>query len=225
MAINKIASPLSDSPSVFAAPVVNQLLALAIDCNHGARVSGGYIKKGSLWNIGGQMFIADSDTAISGTRSASTVAIKFSVSGNMATALYVDSTNSAVWNGSYQGYYDTSGNMYFYECSAGSYTLESYSASYAVGPGTITEMSPYKVIKTGCYRIKTTVSRYSNQCGLYVNGILMYPFTEGVTIIQDLFLECGDVVIATMKHVGEGPLTIDIDTTVRIQSDYCGFSL
>ena len=88
MAINKITAPLGTSPSVFAAPVIAQLAALLTDCNHGIRISGGYVKAGSLWNIGGSMFLADSDTAITGTRSASTTGVKFTVSGDSATVSY-----------------------------------------------------------------------------------------------------------------------------------------
>ena len=113
MAINKIAAPLSTSPSVFAAPVVNQLLALSMASEKHARIVNGYVRKGSMFCILGDLFVADSDTLISGTESGS-VAVIFTVSGNAATAAYTTS-NDATWNGAYQGYYDSSNKLYIYD--------------------------------------------------------------------------------------------------------------
>lgn len=113
MAINKIAAPLSNSPSVFASPVVNQLLALSMASEKHARIVNGYVRKGSMFCILGDLFVADSDTLISGTESGS-VAVIFTVSGNEATAAYTTS-NDATWNGAYQGYYDSSNRLYIYD--------------------------------------------------------------------------------------------------------------
>lgn len=113
MAINKITAPLSTSPAVFAAPVVNQLLALSIASEKHARIVNGYILKGAMFCILGDIFVADSDTTISGTESGS-IAVRFTVSGNAAIAEYV-SSNDATWNGAYFGFYDSSDRMYIYD--------------------------------------------------------------------------------------------------------------
>ena len=113
MAINKITAATSDSPSTFASPVINYLAALLANVNHGARNDDTNILQGALFCIGGAMFLADSDTAISGTRYVSQW-IKFTVSGDTATASYADVlTSDLTWNGSYQGYYDDDGNYYY----------------------------------------------------------------------------------------------------------------
>lgn len=205
MAINKIAAPLSTSPSVFAAPVVNQLLALSIDCNHGSRISGGYVKKGSMFNISGAMFYADSDTAITGTRSSGTVAIKFSVSGNKAIVSYTNTLNSATWNGAYQGYYDSEGNMYYFECQAGLFTQEEIRTVTPVY-GSGFNIVQYKVEKTGIYSISV------KQDGGVGNGkISLYVGSAGILIDStignntwskfDVFFESGDIILLHLDTV------------------------
>jgi len=112
MAINKITSPLSTGPSVFAVPVINQLAALLNCFNKSAIIKNGYILKGSLFCIGGTMYIADDDTAITGTAS-DYVAI--TANGNTATAAYVSSLSSVAWNAAYHNYYDTAGVLYLFD--------------------------------------------------------------------------------------------------------------
>lgn len=112
MAINKITAPLSDTTTNFATPVINQLQALVIDCNHGDRYDTTKILDGALFCIGGEMFRADADTAISMNPSTATF-IKFIVSGTVATVSFVTTPESALtWSGDYQGYYDGDGNYY-----------------------------------------------------------------------------------------------------------------
>lgn len=112
MAINKITAPLADTTANFATPVINQLQALVIDCNHGDRYNTTKILDGALFCIGGEMFRADSDTTISGVSSTATF-IKFVVSGTVATPSFVTTLENALtWSGDYQGYYDGDGNYY-----------------------------------------------------------------------------------------------------------------
>ena len=133
MAINKKTTPLS-TPDNFASPVINQLAALLTVSSSTKRASGGYILKGALFNIGGSMFMADSDTAISGTASDY---IKLTVSGDTATAAYVTNISGVSWNGAYQGCFDSSGNLYITDEQYGihpPYTVLSGSGTYTVPP-------------------------------------------------------------------------------------------
>jgi len=133
MAINKKTTPLS-TPDNFASPVINQLAALLTVASNTKRASGGYILKGALFNIGGSMFMADSDTAISGTTSDY---IKLTVSGDTATAAYVTNISGVSWNGAYQGCFDSSGNLYITDEQYGihpPYTVLSGSGTYTVPP-------------------------------------------------------------------------------------------
>lgn len=112
MAINKIVAPLATSPNVFAAPVINHLNAHAINVNPIIKIANGYVKKGAMFCIGGELFAADADTAILGSNTLA-IAVRFDVSGTTATATYVDSVSGLTWNGAYHGWYDGSG--YYYE--------------------------------------------------------------------------------------------------------------
>lgn len=218
MAINKIAAPLSTGPSVFAQPVLNQLAALLTDCNHGNRVSGGYVKACSLWNIGGSMFLADSDTAITGTRSSSTTGIKFTVSGSTATASY--GTDTPTWNASYQGYYDGSGNYYYIgSIKAGDFpfpatgvqetlstTAGPYKAHYTSfvlyiskdsQSSTAEKVGCFKVQKAGIYRLNRIMSIGDSTTGVisvYLNGNSFISSTiyASSTTADDIFIEDED---------------------------------
>jgi hypothetical protein len=111
MAINKITAPLATAPNVFAAPVINHLNAHAINVNPIVKIANGYIKQGAIFSIGGELFVADEDTAISGT-ALDAHFVKLTVSGTTANASYVSSSTGITWNGSYHGFYDVSGNYY-----------------------------------------------------------------------------------------------------------------
>ena len=109
MAINLFTAPLATSPAVFASPVVSELALLVRNIDHQNRFKYGFVRKGAMFNIGGSLFVADSDTAISGTYSGF---IKLTVSGTTATASYVDGSQSVAWDDENNGYYDGSGNYY-----------------------------------------------------------------------------------------------------------------
>lgn len=114
MAITKITDADADSPSVFVQPALNQLQALIADRGHGDRNSDTYILKGALFSINNELFRADSDTLINGTRFTSTF-IKFTVSGEIAIPSFADflKSNTLVWYGQKQGWYDTNNNYYY----------------------------------------------------------------------------------------------------------------
>jgi len=112
MAINKITAGLADGPSVFATPVINQLAALLTLSGEAKRYADGYIMKGALFNIGGTMYMADSDTAISGSASDY---IAITASGDIATASYVSSLSGVSWDGAYNGWFDASGTLYIFD--------------------------------------------------------------------------------------------------------------
>ena len=202
MAINKITAPLSTGPSVFASPVIAQLASLLTDCNHGIRISGGYVKAGSLWNIGGTMFIADSDTAITGTRSASTTGVKFTVSGDSATVSY--GTGTLTWNGIYQGYYDTSGNYYYKgNIISGTILLDNQNSeeiTVRTSNSSYTEMTSRKVLFGGIYKIITSAranNAGNNYVRVYINGVavgseLNITTVTTSTLTEGIYIEDGD---------------------------------
>ena len=221
MAIIKITSPLATAPNVFASPVINQLLALAVDCNHGYRIGGGVVKKGSLWNIGGVMFIADADTTILGSKnqglSTCAMAIKFTVSGDTATASYVNDLTGVTWNGEYQGYYDASGNMYYYKCKkdtrvtgqkTGLLLHNAPKAGTAVGADTwLTTMDGYRVSieHTGSYNFDFSRKLNATTIIASVNGVPVYTFnTTGYDFYVPFFLEEGDIFSLRATSIDSG---------------------
>lgn len=113
MSINKKTFPTGTAPTGFVQPVINFLQALAIDTNHKERKVGSYIKQGAAFCINGELFIADSDTEITGTKPTTTDAVKFTISGDIATPIWATDLSDISWDGEYQGYYDTARNYYF----------------------------------------------------------------------------------------------------------------
>jgi len=77
-------------------------------------VSSGSVLKGSVFNIGGDLYYTDSDTAITGTTSEY---VQLDPGTSTATASYVTSltTLSVAWSDAYNGYYDASGNLYLFD--------------------------------------------------------------------------------------------------------------
>lgn len=72
----------------------------------------GNIFKGAVLYVGGTTYIADSDTAITGTTSDY---VKITPSGATASASYVVDLTGVSWNDTYNGYYDVSGNLYIFD--------------------------------------------------------------------------------------------------------------
>src|SRR5690606_38822605 len=75
------------------------------------------VLEGAVINVGGTIYLADDDTAISGTPSPYVAIIP---SGATAVAAYVaDLTSVGVsWDGAYNGWYDGSGTLYIFDESA-----------------------------------------------------------------------------------------------------------
>ena len=228
MAINKIDAGLKDGPLVFAQPVLNQLQALVIDVNHGDRISDTYVLQGALFCVGGSLYCADSDTAITGTRALST-AVKFTVSGDTLVPSYADVLKSDLtWKGSWQGYYDDDDNYYYYGLStvsnAGisqafayplptSYT-SSYSANTTISYGgtenlTLTAEETGS-INQGTLYIKTTVNGTQiSENSVTVNGSAYNTFNIG-----NVHLSAGDVVAIYVKRAATA--THAFSTTVTL---------
>ena len=75
-------------------------------------VVAGEIPQGVVLQIGGVVYRADSDTAITGTTSDY---VRIVPDGATATAEYVADLSGVTWNTQYNGYYDTSGNLYVFD--------------------------------------------------------------------------------------------------------------
>jgi len=113
MPISKISAP-GATPSGIGdwSAVVAMLSALVMDKEQPARVAGSIVPQGSFFNIGGSLYVATADTAISGTPSPF---VKIAASGDSASAEFIVSLSGVAWNSAYKGYYDAEGNLYIFD--------------------------------------------------------------------------------------------------------------
>ena len=114
MAINKVPYPTTPVPvSDDWARVVNVLQTNYLEIENKIKIDFGNdnVLKGAVFNIGGAVYLADSDTAITGTASDY---VKLTPGTSTATAAYVSSLSGVTWNDTYNGYYDVSGNLYVF---------------------------------------------------------------------------------------------------------------
>jgi len=103
MSITKITDPLATPTNVTDYQAQNTHLdRLLGNIMQPFPIDGSNIKKGSLFNIGGDMFYTDADTAISGIPSDY---VKLVVTGTDAAPSYVANLSGVTWNDAFNGYY------------------------------------------------------------------------------------------------------------------------
>lgn len=119
MSIDKITDPASTPAAVADYQAQNthldRLLGNAVPP---FPVDGSNIKKGSLFNIGGDMFYTSSDTAITGTPSDY---VKLTPGASVAVPTYAVNLLGVTWNDAYNGYFDGSGNLYVFDTAKAIY--------------------------------------------------------------------------------------------------------
>lgn len=115
MAIDKLTSPQAipsgSSDWVAAVSLIEKAYS---NYENGLRIdySGNLVLAGSIFQVGGSIYIATSDTSITGTPSDY---VKLTVSGSNLIPSYVASLSGVSWNATYRGYYDGSGNLYVFD--------------------------------------------------------------------------------------------------------------
>ena len=119
------------------------------------RVVGGNIVKGSVFQIGGAIYYANSDTAITGSASDY---VKITPSGATASASYVADLSGVSWNDEYNGYVDVSGNLYIFD------------EAIAISDG---ELSDYRKEDGNCVKI------FGDQTVGGIKGFIKPPFKYG----------------------------------------------
>lgn len=78
----------------------------------GSRVVGSVFPRGAVVFFAGAWYIADADTAISGTASKY---VKITNTAGVLSLSFVADITGVTWNKQYQGYYDALGNMYLFD--------------------------------------------------------------------------------------------------------------
>jgi len=115
MPINKITAPSEVPASVDDYAAQNNLLeALLLSVQGAQRIVGSNVAKGAVFLVGGATYLADADTAISGSAS-DYVKLTPSVDGLTLAPSYVADLTGVAWNSTYNGYYDASGNLYVFD--------------------------------------------------------------------------------------------------------------
>lgn len=111
MAIVQVPFPTTPSPVTGDwAYMVDLIKALGQNNSDPAQVDGSNIPEGAVFVIGGDFYKGTSDTAITGT---SSDYVKITLS--TLAASFVSSLSGVTWNKTYNGYYDTTGNLYIFD--------------------------------------------------------------------------------------------------------------
>ena len=115
MAINLLTDPL-ETPATIAdwQNLTAQMRALALAAQGAARVSGSNIVKGAVFLVGGALYVAAADTAISGSAS-DYVKLTVAVDGLTLTPSFVADLTGVTWSNVWNGYYDVGGNLYEFD--------------------------------------------------------------------------------------------------------------
>jgi hypothetical protein len=115
MAIEKLSSP-SNPPSSnldwgYAVTLIEKAF---LNEENGIRIDydNDLVLKGSVFQVGGSVYITTGDTSITGS---SSDYVKLTVSGSSLVPSYVANLSGVTWNSTYRGYYDGSGNLYVFD--------------------------------------------------------------------------------------------------------------
>lgn len=115
MAINRVAYPTTPTPVAGDWAKIVDLMQTNFLLTEGpARIDwdNDNVLKGAIFQVGGVIYLADADTAITGTGSNY---VKITASGATASAAYVADLTGVSWSTTYNGYYDVSGNLYVFD--------------------------------------------------------------------------------------------------------------
>jgi hypothetical protein len=178
MALNRVSAPSSTfSAASDWSAVVAQLAALVLDKEEPIRISGSNILKGSVFNIGGTLYVADADTAISGTAS-DYVAI--TAAGATASAAFVSSLSGVAWNSTYKGYYVTASGALMVFDEAKAFFAGVISALYTNNGLSRTRHGCASFFSSGTFKVPTGVYKLKiTGCAAGGNGANAYGTQAG----------------------------------------------
>jgi len=116
MSIKKISSPTGVSNAVAGDwSGLIDILKMNSQLNVGsAKIdnSSAFVLKGAVFYISGELYIADSETEITGS---SSNYVKVTASGDTASAEFVSDLSGISWDADKAGYYDLSGSLYVFD--------------------------------------------------------------------------------------------------------------
>jgi hypothetical protein len=106
---------------------------IGIDINSPTRISGSKILRGSVIFFAGAWYVADSDTAISGS---ATDYVRLTNTAGVVTASFVSSLSNVTFNRTWNGWYDSSLRLYLFD------EIKAYAAGAITSPVTIKNYRP-----------------------------------------------------------------------------------
>lgn len=113
---------------------INDVLqTIGLDINSPTRLASGYILRGSVIFFAGAWYVADSDTAITGSE---TDYVKLENDAGTVTASYVSELVDVTFNRSWNGWYDPDGNLYIFN------EMKAYAAGAIGDPASIRDWRP-----------------------------------------------------------------------------------
>ena len=113
---------------------VNDVLqTIGLDINKPTRIKEGYIQRGSVLFFAGAWYVADSDTAVTGSASDY---IKLVNTAGVVTAEYVSELVDVTFNRTWNGWYDPDGNLYIFN------EMKAYAAGAISDPSSIRDWRP-----------------------------------------------------------------------------------
>ena len=106
---------------------------IGLDINSPTRISGSKILRGSVIFFAGAWYVADSDTAISGS---ATDYVRLTNTAGVVTAAFVPSLSGVTFNRTWNGWYDPDGNLYIFN------EMKAYAAGAISDPASIRDWRP-----------------------------------------------------------------------------------
>jgi len=92
---------------------INDVLqTIGLDINKPTQIKEGYIQRGSVLFFAGAWYVADSDTAISGS---ATGYVRLTNNAGVVTAAFVPSLSGVTFNRTWNGWYDSSLRLYLFD--------------------------------------------------------------------------------------------------------------
>lgn len=88
------------------------LLTIGLALLSPARISGGYVIRGSVVHFAGAWYVTDSDTAIGGSASEY---VKLTNNAGTVSASYTSSLTGVSWNKTWNGYYSSGGEYFIFD--------------------------------------------------------------------------------------------------------------
>jgi hypothetical protein len=111
----------------------NVLQTIGLDTSSPLRISGSNILRGSVIFFAGAWYVADADTAITGS---TTNYVRLTNSAGTVTAAFVSSFSGVTFNRTWNGWYDSSLRLYLFD------EIKAYAAGAVTSPVTIKNYRP-----------------------------------------------------------------------------------